>query len=167
MPKARARLCPTISITRQPTIASRICVSITGAWRGGAPRRRGRNASAAPSSAARGSRTAASARPGSWSSRTGTGGSFQSGGSAAAADDAHKRANATSFHATAVRALVTARSVSSARLRDFLQYVHECRHLGVAVAGGVECVPQLLVAERETVARPQYVVHLRPVGDAR
>ena len=37
MPKARARLEPTTSITTAPTIARMICVWTTGAWRWGVP----------------------------------------------------------------------------------------------------------------------------------
>src|ERR1043166_4471998 len=59
MPKARARLEPTTSITVAPTTARTICVSITGADRGGVPRRRGRNASAAPRTVAIGSESTA------------------------------------------------------------------------------------------------------------
>ncbi len=55
MPNARARLEPTTSMTVAPTMARTICVSMTGADRGGVPRRRGRNASAAPSTVAIGS----------------------------------------------------------------------------------------------------------------
>src|SRR4051812_5145335 len=54
MPNARARLDPTTSMTVAPTTARTIWVSITGADRGGVPRRRGRNASAAPSAVAMG-----------------------------------------------------------------------------------------------------------------
>src|SRR5262245_46996866 len=59
MPNARARLDPTTSIPIAPTTARMIWVWITGALRGGVPRRRGRTASAAASSAATGSRSTA------------------------------------------------------------------------------------------------------------
>ena len=57
MPKARARLVPTISMITAPTPASTICVCTTATERGGVPRRRGRSASRAPSPAASGRRT--------------------------------------------------------------------------------------------------------------
>ena len=60
MPNARARLAPTISMISAPTAARMIWVSTTAGVRGGVPRRRGRNASTAPRSAASGSRFAAS-----------------------------------------------------------------------------------------------------------
>lgn len=59
MPKARARLAPTTSMINAPTTASTICVWTTAGWRGGVPLRRGRSASAVPSTAASGSRSAA------------------------------------------------------------------------------------------------------------
>src|ERR1041385_597440 len=70
MPKARARLEPTTSITVAPTTASTICVSMTGADRGGVPRRRGRNASAAPSTVAIGSESSARSTMSKCDSRT-------------------------------------------------------------------------------------------------
>src|SRR5689334_16440324 len=59
MPKARARLDPTTSMTVAPTTASTICVWMTGADRAGVPRRRGRKASAAPRAVATGSASTA------------------------------------------------------------------------------------------------------------
>src|SRR3954471_14928979 len=70
MPKARARLEPTTSITVAPTTARTICVSMTGAERGGVPRRRGRNASAAPSAVATGSANTARSTMSKCDSRT-------------------------------------------------------------------------------------------------
>ena len=60
MPNARARLAPTTSMMTAPTTARMICVWTTAGIRGGVPLRRGRSASAAPSSAASGRRTSAS-----------------------------------------------------------------------------------------------------------
>src|SRR5260370_64242 len=59
MPNARARLDPTTSITTEPTMARMICVWMTGACRGGVPRRRGRSASTHARPAATGSRVTA------------------------------------------------------------------------------------------------------------
>ena len=56
MPKARARLAPTTSMISAPTTDRMIWVWITAGWRMGVPRRRGRSASAVPSTAASGSR---------------------------------------------------------------------------------------------------------------
>src|SRR5262245_43403535 len=70
MPNARARLEPTTSMTVAPTTASTICVSMTGAERGGVPRRRGRNASAAPSAVATGSASTARSTMSKWDSST-------------------------------------------------------------------------------------------------
>ena len=60
MPKARARLAPTTSMMTAPTTARMICVWTTAGIRGGVPRRFGRSASAAPRTAASGSRIRAS-----------------------------------------------------------------------------------------------------------
>src|SRR5262249_8211262 len=144
--------CPTISITIAPTTASRICVWITADCRAGVPRRRGRKANAAPSSAAIGSRIAASANPLNWLPRSGIGSCSASVNWFCAAP-----VSAGSPHSSptppAIRAILMRPSGASALLeREPLSHlplhlVDERRDLPVAVAGGAEGVVPLLVGE--------------------
>src|SRR5215831_1538521 len=172
MPKARARLCPTISMTVAPTTASRICVWITADCRGGVPRRRGRKAIAATSTAASGSRTAASTNPLIWLWRFGIG-SF----SALCSSFCAASASTGSAHTTAIPPAIRTNLMGTSGARaPFereplshlpLHLIDERGDLAVAVTGGAEGVVPLLVGElREPPARPQHVVHVKIVIDA-